>query len=85
MATHSRGIHGQTPHFLVLWLFLEKPPSIVLTLCCSMLYFLGYFILIRVTMKTNARTAAEKECRRPIWPTNSVVSRQTVNAIEPEV
>jgi hypothetical protein len=48
-ATHFHGEFTDKPHiFLVLWLFLEKPPSIVLTLCLlNAFYFLGYFILIR--------------------------------------
>jgi hypothetical protein len=48
-ATHFPGEFTDKPHiFLVLWLLLDKPPSIFLTLCLLYaFYILGYFILIR--------------------------------------
>ena len=47
--THFPGEFTDKPHiFLVLWLLLDKPPSIFLTLCLlNAFYILGYFILIR--------------------------------------
>ena len=48
-ATHFHGECTDKPHiFLVLWLLLDKPPSIFLTLLLLYaFYILGYFILIR--------------------------------------
>ena len=48
-ATHFHGEFTGKPHiFLSLWLLLDKPPSIFVTLCLlNAFYILGYFILIR--------------------------------------
>ena len=48
-ATHFHGEFTDKPHFFpVLWLLLDKPPSIFLTLfLLNAFYILGYFILIR--------------------------------------
>jgi hypothetical protein len=48
-AAHFHGEFTDKPHiFLVLWLLLDKPPSIALTLfLLNAFYILGYFILIR--------------------------------------
>jgi hypothetical protein len=48
-ATHFHGEFTDKPHFFpVLWLLLDKPPSIFLTLfLLNAFYILGFFILIR--------------------------------------